>query len=113
MGNGASAHSSRATKFNFMDDQILTKLEEIKQLSLLAAKNVLTFEDAVIITGMQKSYLYKLTCRHEIPFYRPNGKMLYFDRKELEEWMKRNRVQTRAEAEQQAINHLVAKELNN
>lgn len=90
-----------------MEEKILSELQEIKQISIIAAKNVLTFEEAAFITGLQKSHLYKLTCKHEIPFYKPNGKMLYFDRKELEEWMKRNRVQTKAEAEQQAVNYVV------
>lgn len=90
-----------------MSEEILSRLEAIERMTTLAAKNVFTFEEAALITGLQKSYLYQLTSKHEIPFYKPNNKMLYFDRKELEEWMKRNRVQTRAEAEQQAINYVV------
>ena len=90
-----------------MSEEILLRLENIERMTMLAAKNVLTFDEAVFMTGLAKSQLYKLTSRHEIPHYKPNGKMLYFDRKELEEWMKRNRVQTKAEAEQQAINYVV------
>lgn len=90
-----------------MSEEILLRLENIERMTTLAAKNVFTFEEAAFITGLQKSHLYRLTSQHEIPHYKPNGKMLYFDRKELEEWMKRNRVQTRAEAEQQAINYVV------
>ncbi len=90
-----------------MEERIFSALQEIKQLSVIAAKSVLTFDEAVFMTGLAKSQLYKLTSRHEIPHYKPNGKMLYFDRKELEEWMKRNRVQTKAEAEQQAVNYVV------
>lgn len=33
--------------------------------------------------------------------------MLYFDRAEIENWMKQNRVATRQEIEQQAIHYVV------
>ena len=92
-----------------MEEKILTELEAIKQYSMLAAKNVLNFDDAVVITGLSKSHLYKLTCTHQIPHYKPNGKQIYFDRAELEAWMKQNRVATQLEAEQQAINYVVGK----
>lgn len=78
------------------------KLNQILVYSLLAAKNVLTLEDVALLTGLSKSYLYKLTCAKQIPYYRPNGKQIYFDRGEVEAWMKQNRVNTRQEAEQQA-----------
>ncbi len=90
-----------------MEEMILSKLEAIERNSLLAAKNVLTIDDAAVLTGMSKSHLYKLTCSKQIPFYRPNGKLVYFDRQELEGWLKQNRVTTQAEAEQQAIAYVM------
>lgn len=90
-----------------MQDIILSKLEAIERNSLLAAKNVLTIDDVAVLTGMSKSHLYKLTCSRQIPFYRPNGKLVYFDRQELEGWLKQNRVTTQEEAEQQAISYVM------
>ncbi len=90
-----------------MEEIILAKLEAIERNSLLAAKNVLTIDDVAVLTGMSKSHLYKLTCSKQIPFYRPNGKQLYFDRAELESWLKQNRVSTTDEAEQLAIAYVV------
>lgn len=78
------------------------KLNQILVYSLLAAKNVLTLEDVTLLTGLSKSYLYKLTCTKQIPYYRPNGKQIYFDRAEIEAWMKQNRVATENEIEQKA-----------
>lgn len=78
------------------------KINQILVYSLLAAKNVLTLEDVALLTGLSKSYLYKLTCSKQIPYYRPNGKQIYFDRGEVEAWMKQNRVNTNQEAEQLA-----------
>lgn len=90
-----------------MEEIILSKLEAIERNSLLAAKNVLTIDDVAVLTGMSKSHLYKLTCSRQIPFYRPNGKLVYFDRQELEGWLKQNRVTTQEEAEQQAIAYVM------
>lgn len=82
------------------------KLNKILVYSLLAAKNVLTLEDVTLLTGLSKSYLYKLTCTKQIPYYRPNGKQIYFDRSEIEAWMKQNRVATESEVEQKAANYI-------
>ena len=82
------------------------KLNQILVYSLLSAKNVLTIDDVSLLTGLSKSHLYRLTCNHEIPHYK-RAKMLYFDRKELEDWMKQNRVATQQEAEQAAIAYVV------
>ena len=90
-----------------MEQKILAELEQIKAYSLLGAKNVLNFDDVVLLTGLSKSHLYKLTCTRQIPHYKPNGKQVYFDRAEVEAWMRQNRVNTQMEAEQQAINYVV------
>lgn len=90
-------------------DQITAKLNAIERYSLLGAKNVLNIDDVALLTGLSKSHLYKLTCNKQIPHYKPNTKAVYFDRVELENWMKQNRVTTQAEAEQQALAYVVEK----
>lgn len=90
-------------------DEILEYLKKVEANSLLAAKNVLTLEDVAALTGLSKSHLYKMTCRKEIPYYKPNGKLVYFDRAEVETWMKQNRVNTAQEASQQAAKYVMEK----
>lgn len=92
-----------------MEEKILAELAQIKVYSLLGAKNVLNFDDVVLLTGLSKSHLYKLTCTRQIPHYKPNGKQVYFDRAEVEAWMKQNRVNTKMEVEQKAIAYMVKK----
>lgn len=75
-----------------MEEFIFQELADIKRNTLLAAKNVLTLEDVALLTGLSKQSLYQLTRRGEIPHYCPRGKQLYFDRAEIEAWMKRNRI---------------------
>jgi len=89
-------------------EELRQELDQIKAYSLLAAKNVLNLEDVALLTGYSRSHLYKLTCTHQIPYYKPQGKVIYFDRKEVEDWMRQNRVSTTQEAEQQAAAYLVA-----
>ena len=94
-----------------MEKAIIDRLQRIEQYTLLSAKNVLSLDDVAVLTGLSKSYLYKLTCTHQIPFYKPNGKQIYFDRGEVESWMKQNRVATQAEIEAQAVTYLVTNDM--
>lgn len=87
------------------DKEILTKLENIERNSLLAAKNVLSIDDVVLLTGLSKSYLYRLTSTKQIPYYKPNGKLAYFDRQEIERWMLQNRVDCKQDAEHKAAKY--------
>lgn len=88
---------------------IQQQLDRIERNTLLAAKNVLTFDDVALLTGYSKSHLYKLTCYGKIPHYKPAGKQLFFDKKEVEEWMKRNRTISESEVEKMADNYLMGK----
>lgn len=53
----------------------------------ITTKNVLNFEEAVEYTGFSPSYLYKLTSTGKVPHYKPYGKMIFFKREELEEFL--------------------------
>ena len=49
-----------------MSEELKQQLDRIERYSLLAAKNVLCFEDVVLLTGLSRSHLYKLTWAHPI-----------------------------------------------
>ena len=68
----------------------------------LNTKEVLTSDEAANYMGVSKAYLYKLTMGKKIPHYKPMGKMVYFNRQELEGWLQANRVATDEELSQQA-----------
>lgn len=97
-------------KADEMEERILKELTEIKRYTLLQAKSVLTLDDVALLTGLSKSHLYRLTHTHQIPFYKPNGKTVFFDRNEIEAWMRQNRVGTQQEAESGAIRYILDKE---
>lgn len=83
--------------------------DEIASQSIICTKEVLTSDEASRYMGVSKSYLYKLTMRGEIPHFKPMGKMCYFNRKELEDWLQSNRVSTTKEIGQRAVSYCMEK----
>lgn len=75
--------------------------------ALFCKKEVLTSEEAARYMGISKSYLYKLTMGQKIPHFKPMGKMCYFNRVELEQWLQSNRVATKEEIINKANNYLM------
>lgn len=70
------------------------------------AKQVLTLEEAALFMGISKSSLYKMTHKHELTFFRPNGKIIYFEKSELLNWMRQNRSMSEAETKAAATKHM-------
>lgn len=68
-------------------------------------KKVLTFEEACTYLDVSESHLYKLTADGIVPHSKPNGKKLYFRRKELDVWLMSNPVRTQAEIESEAATY--------
>lgn len=71
----------------------------LERLSLMeeniyTTKKVLTFTEACFYLGISESLLYKLTSTKEVPHYKPRGKMLYFNKDELDQWLMQNTVPT-------------------
>ncbi len=83
---------------------IMERLDRIEKL-LTAQKEVLTFEEACEFTGISKSYLYKLTSSGMIPYAKPNGKMIFFERKELVSWLLQNKRRSKEELQQEATRY--------
>jgi len=77
------------------------RLERIEKL-LLGGKTVLTLDEACEYTGISRSYMYKLTSSSNIPFSKPNGKVIFFSREKLDSWMLENEHKTRREIVEQA-----------
>ncbi len=74
--------------------------------SLIAVKNVLTFDEGCSYTGIAKSFMYKLTSTCKVPHYKPNGKMIFFERAELEKWLLRNRITPASEIDEKASTYV-------
>ena len=72
---------------------IIERLEEISTATLLASKDIYTTAEACIFLGVKRNYLYELVRNRKIPYFKSRGgKLTYFKRKDLEEWMTDNNV---------------------
>lgn len=92
------------------ENLILEKLEKLEQRigeQNLLMKEVLNFNDACNYLDVSASHLYKLTSQKSIPHFCPQGKKLYFNRTELDEWLQRNRQSSTDEIETMAANYLL------
>ncbi|CAH8286960.1 excisionase family DNA binding protein [Mariniflexile fucanivorans] len=90
---------------------ILERLDRLEKL-LIGNKEVLTFDEASDYTGISRSYLYKLTASGKIPHSKPNGKMLFFDKKKLVEWLLQNKRQSQQELQDEALANTMHHKVN-
>ena len=64
---------------------------------------MLTLDEAAEYIGASKSLLYKMTASRGITHYKPNGRVIYIDRKDLDELLRTNPVYSRKALERQAM----------
>ena len=86
-------------------DELKKITDLVAEKTLFCTKEVLTSEEVARYMGVSRSYLYKLMMRREIPHYKPRGKICYFNRQEVEQWLQSNRVATDTELNNQANNY--------
>lgn len=72
------------------------------EMMAICQKPILTAKEMATYMGIKLSTLYKMTHNNILPFSKPNGKMIFFDRVEVENWMRSNRYATQQEVAQQA-----------
>ena len=87
------------------EELIYQKLDNIEKLLVeqsLLKKEVLNFNETALYLEVSHSHLYKLTSTGAIPAYKPNGKKLYFNRQELDEWLLSNKQSSTDEIHQKA-----------
>lgn len=88
-------------------DSIKSILKRVECNTLLATKTVLATDDIATLTGLGKGHMRKLTYSHRIPHCKSSGEQVYFNRSEIGEWLKRDRVDSIEKIEQAAISHVV------
>ena len=70
-------------------DVINERFKEINE-ALYSTKDILNMKEVGLYLDISQSLLYKLTCNGEIPHFKPRGKMIFFEKKELVTWIKQN-----------------------
>lgn len=70
-------------------DHIIKQMANLK-IAIYNNKTILNFKEARDYTGLSSSQLYKLTRTNAIPCHRPSGRLIYFDKQELDNWLCHN-----------------------
>ena len=89
-----------------------TQLKRIEEILNYQNAEPMNFECACKHLSISKSYLYKLTCKNQIPFYKPNGKKIYFEKAELNKWLLKNRIKPESEIDEEADNFILQGKLS-
>ena len=88
-------------KFAELQERV-DKLENI----CFASKEVLNLEEAAAFLGVKKSTLYKMTHFSQIPYYKPAGKLIFFEKSALLDWVRNVKVKSEDEIREEAALHL-------
>lgn len=87
-------------------------LEEIRQLKLLVLsglknKSMMTTKEAAEYVGCKPCTIRELARKKAIVHYKDSvGRMIRFQKKDLDEWMQHTRVDSGEELEQKALAHI-------
>lgn len=76
-------------------EQLNQLIQEIKaeiRKEQYLAEQILTFNEATEFLTLSKSALYKLTSKKEITHFSPGGKMIYFRKSDLENWVLNSKI---------------------
>lgn len=95
-------------EFSAFKNQIIHQQRELKEaigFNLIQQKEMINVQELSDYIGMSTSSIYKLVYNNIIPFYKPNGKILYFDREEINTWLRQNKSQSASQIEQQALEY--------
>jgi excisionase family DNA binding protein len=82
------------------NQNLLERFDRLETL-LLGQKNILTFEEMCQYRGISKSHGYKETSARKLPYSKPDGKIMYFRREDVEAYMMQNQVKTKTQLEKE------------
>lgn len=82
---------NKTSKMNLDHGRKIVELQErVNKLENLCftTKEILTLEEASAFLGIAKSTLYKMTHLNQLPFFKPAGKLIFFEKKALLDWVR-------------------------
>lgn len=82
---------------------ILSSIESL----LRTQKTTFNLDDLCSYTGLSKSAVYKLTQRRLIPYSKPNSKIIFFKKDDVDAYLLSNPIDTHEEVEKIATNYIL------
>ena len=83
------------------NEKIYKSLSEIKQLLTNQNFEPLDLNQAAEYLKLKPSYLYSLVHQKKIPYYKPNGKRIYFNKLDLNKYLAKIRIMSVDEVEEE------------
>lgn len=90
------------------DLKACTNVVQKNKLGASADQEFYQSKDAAVILGVSVGYLYQLMHRNEISYWKPNGKLAYFSKSDLTNWITRNRISSTEELSAKSLSYLTA-----
>lgn len=101
---------SKTPKMNLDHERKIVELQErVNRLENLCytAKEVLNLEEASAFLGIAKSTLYKMTHQNRLPYFKPAGKLIFFEKQALLDWVKGAKALSEEELKKEAAHRLI------
>ncbi|WP_405377518.1 helix-turn-helix transcriptional regulator [Nonlabens sp. Asnod3-A02] len=92
-----------------MDTNLIKEQLDRIENNSLSQKSILNLDELVKYTGFKKKYIYSLTSRDLIPHSKPLGKVLFFDREKIDEFLLSNSRKSKQELKAEAISYVLQK----
>lgn len=70
--------------------KVLMEIKDLLKQQSTYKKDILSFNEAKLYLDVSASFLYKLTSDEKITFFKPNGKLIYFRKSDLDNWLLQN-----------------------
>ena len=105
---------NKTSKMNLDHERKIVELQErVNKLEDLCftTKEILNLEEASAFLGIAKSTFYKMTHLNQLPYFKPAGKLIFFEKKALLDWVRGARAMSEEEIRLEAANRL--NEMNN
>lgn len=89
-----------------MGNSTFDQSDGFQNVVLLPQKEIMSFNEAIDYLNVSKSFLYKMTSTNKISFSKPNNKLIYFRRLDLDNWMLQNRNESIGVLQENLHNYL-------
>ena len=76
-------------------------------------RKMLTVSEAAEYLRVKPSYIYKLTMNRAIPYYKPRGKVCYFDKEDLDAHFRQIRIAPQSEIDERVSAYMVRRRFKN
>lgn len=92
-------------------NQVAAEVDRIIAAHQVEEKEILNMEEAAEFLGLSRSYLYKVTHAQLIPYYQPLGKIIYFEKSVLKDWIRSHKGKTKPDVAAAAARYVAANPL--